>query len=140
MQVLRRGGPKSFFYSWHRLLYHGGSRNVAKTPVTSCSGTGVRGGPSVPNATYFCGADARVRSGPLASNSDFVETSTSRARAPGAGQGTRPTDSMRKWKKYVAFLSVPATRPSKPCTSQMKNNNSRINFCQSQHASDQYDR
>jgi hypothetical protein len=41
--------------------------------------------------------------GPLVGHSDLVETLTSRARAPGAGQGTRPTDAMRKWEKYVAF-------------------------------------
>jgi hypothetical protein len=36
--------------------------------------------------------------GPLAGYSDLVKTSTSRARAPGAGQGTRPTNSIRNRK------------------------------------------
>jgi len=49
------------------------------------------------NATYFVGRTPASAAGPLAGYSDFVETSTSRARAPGAGQGTRPT------KKYVVF-------------------------------------
>jgi len=59
----------------------------------------------VPNATYFVGWTPASAAGPLAGHSDLVETSTSRARAPGAGQGTRPTDFMRKWEKYVAFGS-----------------------------------
>jgi len=58
-----------------------------------------------PNATYFVGRTPASAASPLAGHSDFVETSTSRARAPGAGQGTRPTDAMRKWEKYVAFGS-----------------------------------
>src|SRR5258708_38808778 len=44
------------------------------------------------NATYFVGRTPASAAGPLAGHSDLVKTSTSRARAPGAGQGTRPTD------------------------------------------------
>jgi len=60
----------------------------------------------------FVGRTPASAAGPLAGDSDFVETSTSRARAPGAGQGTRPTNSMRKWEKYVAstkYVSLATT-------------------------------
>jgi N,N-dimethylformamidase beta subunit-like, C-terminal len=40
---------------------------------------------------------------PLVGYSDLVKASTGRARAPGAGQGTRPTNSMRKWKSMWHF-------------------------------------
>jgi hypothetical protein len=43
----------------------------------------------------FVGRTPASAADPLVGHSDFVETSTSRARAPGAGQGTRPTDSVR---------------------------------------------
>jgi hypothetical protein len=51
----------------------------------------------------FVGRTPASAADPQVGHSDFVETSKSRARAPGAGQGTRPTNSMRKWEKYVTF-------------------------------------
>ena len=51
----------------------------------------------------FVGRTPASATGPLAGHPDLVETSTSRARAPGAGQGTRPTDSVRKGEEYVAL-------------------------------------
>jgi len=39
----------------------------------------------------FVGRTPASAAGPLAGHPDLIETSTSRARAPGAGQGTRPT-------------------------------------------------
>jgi len=54
--------------------------------------------------------------GPLGGHSDLVKTSTSRARAPGAGQGTRPTNSKRKWEKYVAFGAAAPVRYPGPRT------------------------
>jgi len=51
----------------------------------------------------FVGRTPASAAGPLAGPSDLVKTSTSRARAPGAGQGTRPTNSIWKWEKYVAI-------------------------------------
>jgi hypothetical protein len=56
----------------------------------------------------FVGRTPASAADPLVGYSDFVEISTSRARAPGAGQGTRPTNSMRKREKYVAFGCQPA--------------------------------
>jgi hypothetical protein len=38
----------------------------------------------------FVGRTPASAAGPLAGHSDLVKTSTSRAKAPGAGQGTRP--------------------------------------------------
>jgi len=52
----------------------------------------------------FVGRTPASAAGPLAGRWVLIKTSTSRARAPGAGQGTRPTDSMRKWEKYVASV------------------------------------
>jgi competence protein ComEA len=46
------------------------------------------------NATYFVGRTPASAADPLVGHSDVIKTSTSRARAPGAGQGTRPTNSM----------------------------------------------
>jgi hypothetical protein len=39
----------------------------------------------------FVGRTPASAAGPLAGRSDLVRTSTSRAREPGAGQGTHPT-------------------------------------------------
>jgi hypothetical protein len=58
----------------------------------------------------FVGRTPASAADPLVGHSDFVETSTSRTRASGAGQGTRPTDSVRQLEKYVALrTSVRAT-------------------------------
>ena len=45
----------------------------------------------------FVGRTPASADGPRAVHPDLTETSTSRARAPGAGQGTRPTVFVREW-------------------------------------------
>ena len=83
------------------------------TSENAASFSNREGGPDAgldPMPHTFVGRTPASAAGPLAGHSDFVETSTSRARAPGAGQGTRPTNSMRKWEKYAAFHQVGVAR------------------------------
>jgi hypothetical protein len=55
----------------------------------------------------FVGRTPASAADPPVGYSDFVETSTSRARAPGAGQGTRPTVTINVVARLVRIMWVP---------------------------------
>jgi SAM-dependent methyltransferase len=64
-------------------------------PLFALNLTGTQLGWQTIAVARFVGRTPASAADPLVGHSDFVETSTSRAGVPGAGQGTRPTDSVR---------------------------------------------
>jgi hypothetical protein len=61
-----------------------------------------------PNAIYFCGADARVRSRPPGRLFGFRRNFDKPGEGARRGSGDPPHQFMRKWEKYVALGQGPA--------------------------------